>query len=85
MTAAERVHAGAAVLGGNGDAEQAQLAALFDQSSRFSVAGAVVLLGLGLDGLAREFAHRLAQKTVLVVGLQSNRFERERRGHREGA
>ena len=37
MTAADRVHAGAAVLGGDGDAEQAELAAAAEAARRLSV------------------------------------------------
>ena len=46
----DRVHAGAAVVGGDRDAEQAELAALLEQRD-VERARAVVLLGLRLDGL----------------------------------
>ncbi len=62
------VHAGAAVLGRDGDAEEAELAAAAEQGH---VEGAVpvVLLGLGLDGLAHEVAHHLAEHAVLFGGV----------------
>ena len=60
----QRVHAGAAVVGRDGDAEQAELAAAAEQGD-VELALAVVLLGLGLDHVADEVAHHLPEHAVL--------------------
>ena len=72
------VPARAAILHGDGDAEQAELSALFEQAA-VELAGAIVFVGLRLDDLTGESAHRFAQQTVFVRRVYPALVEGHRR------